>query len=255
MSEDGGSGMSRSLELLWGLREPPRKGPKPGLSLARVVDAAVQLADEEGLEAVSMGRLAERLGFTTMSLYRYVASKDELFLLMRDAAAGAPPPLAEPVTDWRAALGEWSWAQLALVRRHPWIVRLPITGPPLTPSMLTWMDSGVRALAGSGLLEPEKVAIIQMISGMVLTEVRLSEELAQAYAAAGITAEEAERRWSRTLARVVEAGRFPGLAATLASGMFDEPDTDPDAVFHFSIERLLDGIEVLTRSRQGAGDR
>ena len=79
------------LQLLWGLQERPRRGPKPGLSLERIVDAAIGLADAGGLAAVSMARVAAELGFTTMSLYRYVPTKDDLLELMVDAASGLPP--------------------------------------------------------------------------------------------------------------------------------------------------------------------
>ena len=80
-----------SVQLLWGLREPPRRGPKPSFTLGEVVAAAIDVADGEGLAAVSMARVAHQLGSSTMALYRYVASKDELLLLMSDAAVGPPP--------------------------------------------------------------------------------------------------------------------------------------------------------------------
>ena len=87
---DTESGLPPAVEQLWGLRGPGRArgGPKPALSLERIVAAAVELADAGGLAALSMSRLAEKLGFTTMSLYRYVASKDDLLVLVLDAALG-----------------------------------------------------------------------------------------------------------------------------------------------------------------------
>src|SRR6266511_609170 len=88
---DGGTGLPASLEAAWGLRARPSKGPKRGLSLERIVEAAVKVAASDGLEAVSMGRVAGDLGVSTMSLYRYVAAKDELLALMVDATAASPP--------------------------------------------------------------------------------------------------------------------------------------------------------------------
>src|SRR5580658_3820692 len=92
------------LDLLWGRRERGRRGPKPGLSVDGIVDAAVRIADAEGLEAVSMARVAKELGFTTMSLYRYVASKDELLQLMWNASAQGAETLELEGTGWRERL-------------------------------------------------------------------------------------------------------------------------------------------------------
>src|SRR5215212_7242206 len=122
------------LEQLWGLRGPGRRGgPKPALSVERIVSAAMELADAGGLAALSMSRLAEKLGFTTMSLYRYVASKDDLLVLLLDVGLGPPPdtPLPE---GWRAGCQEWAWALLAVYRRHMWAVELPISALPAGPN-------------------------------------------------------------------------------------------------------------------------
>lgn len=90
------TGLPASVEAAWGLRGRPTKGPRPGIGVERIVDAAVKLAATEGLQAVSMGRVAKELGASTMSLYRYVAAKDELFILMQEAATGLPPEDAPP---------------------------------------------------------------------------------------------------------------------------------------------------------------
>src|ERR1039458_8461205 len=82
MDEDTGTGLPASIEAAWGLRERPHKGPKPTLSLERIVQAAMHIAVTEGLGAVSMSRVATELGGATMSLYRYVAAKDALLALM-----------------------------------------------------------------------------------------------------------------------------------------------------------------------------
>ncbi|MEV4187163.1 TetR/AcrR family transcriptional regulator, partial [Streptosporangium canum] len=106
----------RSTELLWGTRS------RRGLSLERIVRAAIELADAEGLAAVSMRRVAERLGFTTMSLYRHVPGKAELVDLMRDEVMGGEPDAgADRRPGWRAELEAWARDGLALYRRHPWL--------------------------------------------------------------------------------------------------------------------------------------
>lgn len=78
------------VEVLWGPGPRPTRGPKPALSLERIARAGIEAADSDGLAAISMQRVAERLGFTKMSLYRYVPGKAELIALMTDTAIGAP---------------------------------------------------------------------------------------------------------------------------------------------------------------------
>ena len=104
-----------SIEAAWGIRERPRKGPKPGLSLPRIVEAAISVAERDGLAAVSMSRVAAELGASTMSLYRYVSAKDELLMLMADAAYGAPPVIcgrwwSTPTSSNRRRSRSWSRA-------------------------------------------------------------------------------------------------------------------------------------------------
>ena len=96
------------LDLLWGRRESGRRGPKPLLSIDAIVTAAVRLADAEGLEAVSMARVAKELGFTTMSLYRYVTNKDELLQLMWNASVQGAEDLVLAGSTWRERLREWA---------------------------------------------------------------------------------------------------------------------------------------------------
>jgi len=122
-----------TVAAAWGVRERSQKGPKPALSLARIVDAGVRVADSEGLDAVSMGRVAALLDTAPMSLYRHVSSKDELVRLMVDAAWGDSPGPTLAGEDWRAGLSRWAWAMRAALRRHPWAAHIPISGLPIMP--------------------------------------------------------------------------------------------------------------------------
>src|SRR2546430_15912316 len=94
-----------TVELLWGLRERPTRGPKPALSIERIAAAAVAVADVEGMAAVSMQRVASELDFTKMSLYRYVTGKDELIAAMIEAAGGGPPDPSEGPGGWGGGVG------------------------------------------------------------------------------------------------------------------------------------------------------
>lgn len=248
MEDDSDTGLPASIEAAWGLRERPRKGPRRGLSLERIVDAGVKVAVSDGLAAVSMGRVAGELGASPMSLYRYVAAKDELLALMVDAAVGVPPAAPSEAERWRAGLSRWAWGYLAVLRRHPWALRVPITGPPATPNQIAWLEVGLRVLRGTGLDEAEKLSVILLLSGYVRNSATVVADIYAAASASRRPEPEIMPTWSRQLRRVTDAKRFPALHAALASGVLDRDD-DPDDEFAFGLERVLDGVDALVRAR------
>lgn len=255
----GGGDLPASLEAAWGLRDRPAKGPKPGLSLERIVAAAVGVAASDGLAAVSMGRVAQELGASTMSLYRYVSAKDELYVLMQEAAVGPPEPLSalEAGAGWRAALTEWAAAQRERYHGHLWALRIPIGGPPATPNSIAWWEQGLQALGGSGLGEGDKTSVILLISNFVRSEALMMSDLAAAVTARGITPEELSASHERTLKRLVDPERHPGITRQLETGVMSEPD-EADYEFDFGMGVLLDGVEALIRraaDRSGTVDR
>jgi AcrR family transcriptional regulator len=245
---DTPTGLPASIEAAWGLRERPRKGPKPGLSLERIVQAAVKIAASEGLAAVSMNRVAGELGASAMSLYRYVAAKDELLALMVDAAIGTPPAKPEANESWRAGLSRWAWGYLDVLRRHSWALRIPISGPQVTPNLTAWLEDGLRSLRDTGLSEAEKLSVMLLLSGYVRNAATLDADIAAAASASGTPEAQIMPTWGRLLGRLTDAGQFPSLHAALASGVFDQDD-DPDDEFIFGLERVLDGIDALVRAR------
>lgn len=248
MDDEHGTGLPASIEAAWGLRERPTKGPKRGLSLERIVAAAVKLAVSDGLAAVSMSRVATELGASTMSLYRYVSAKDELLALMIDAAGGNPPAVPPSDEGWRVGLSRWAWAYRAVLIRHPWILRIPISGPPVTPNQIGWLEDGLRSLRDTGLTAHEKLEVILLVSGFVRNEATTAADITAASLASGSTLQEVMPTYGRLLARLTDAERFPELHAVIASGIFDVPD-DPDYEFVFGLERVLDGIDALMRAR------
>ena len=232
-----------SVAAAWGRRDRPSRGPKPGLSVERIVEAGVRVASNEGLAAVSMARVAQELGTSTMSLYRYVNAKDELLMLMVDAAIGPPPPTV-PDEGWRDALSRWAWSEHERIRQHPWAVRVPIAGPPTTPNQVAWMESVLWALRATGLAEDEKASVLLLLSGYVRNEATLTAELM----AAGFISDEQMMGYSRLLATLTDSDRFPALHAVLEAGVFDRADP-PEKEFGFGLERILDGVEALISSR------
>ena len=100
--------LPRAIALAWGIAAEPLRGPKREMSIERIVEAAVELADADGIGAVSMSSVAARLGYTTMSLYRYVSAKDDLLVLMTEEGIGLPPDHDPIDDDWRRGLQRWT---------------------------------------------------------------------------------------------------------------------------------------------------
>jgi AcrR family transcriptional regulator len=253
MDDDGGggTGLPASIEAAWGVRERPSKGPRPGLNLERIVRAAIRVAAADGLAAVSMSRVAADLGVSTMSLYRYVAAKDELLALMADLPFEQPPAPLGPGEGWRAGLSRWAWADLAVFRRNPWALRIPISGPPVTPNSIAWLERGLACLRDTGLHEGEKLSVILLLAGFVRNQATLDADISAARAAAGAAEQPMMASYGHLLARLTDPERFPALHALIASGVFDDEDGDLDADFVFGLERVLDGVDALVRARRG----
>lgn len=219
----------------------------------------MELADRDGLPGATLPKIAKELGVSPMSLYRHVGSKDELLVLMRDLALGAPPEVETAPDRWRAGLRQWTVAQRLVNHDRPWLPRLPIAGPPMGPHEIAWMEAGLSALSGTGLDWAAKVGSLTLLSGYVRHASLLAQEHAQGRSETGLSQEEAERAYGRTLARLITPDRFPQVALLFSSGLFeaapegayDDPATDHD--FVFGLERVLDGIAVaVDRARTAA---
>lgn len=234
------------LDLLWGRRERGRKGPRPGLSADSIVEAAIALADAEGLEAVSMARVAAELGFTTMSLYRYVASKDELFQLMWNASALGAENLVLEGDDWRARLRAWSVIQRELLDRHPWITQMPMAAPPVAPNSLIFLERGLEALDGSGLGDGDKLRVLGLIASYTLSEARMANDAARAARARAAGGGEPTAAWTfeALLRELVDQKTYPRLYR-IAWDAESAADTSEREEFLFGIDTILDGIQAL----------
>jgi AcrR family transcriptional regulator len=227
-----------SIELAWGRRDVGTRGPKRGLTLARIVEAGIKVALSDGVEALSMARVAGELGVGTMSLYRYVTAKDELLTLMVDTALGPAPPPA-PDEDWRAGLTRWAVGVRVAYRRHPWSLKVPIAGPPLGPNNVAWLDAALGALSATPLSEQQKLSTVLLVSGFVRSESTLTADFA-----AAAPGQQMMPGYGAMLAQLTDASSFPALHRAIASGALDDDD-DLDAEFTFGLDRILDGVEVL----------
>jgi AcrR family transcriptional regulator len=247
----GAGDPARTLALLWGATEPPSRGPKPGLSVEQVVRAAIELADAEGLAALSMRRVAERLGVGTMSLYTYVPAKAELIDLMLDAVLlEAVRPLEG---GWRARLEQIARENWALYRRHPWLLQVATARPPLGPGVTAKYEHELRAIDGIGLTDLEMDSVITLVVGFVHGAARGAFDAAQIEQRTGMTDEQWWEASAPVLERLVDFTRYPiasrvGTAAGEAHGSA----YNAEHAFEFGLQRVLDGVEALVRARQGS---
>ncbi|WP_141576716.1 TetR/AcrR family transcriptional regulator [Actinomadura sp. WMMA1423] len=248
VDETGEEILPASIAMAWGLQERPGRGPKRGLSLERIIATAIDVADTDGLTALSMGRVAADLGVTTMALYRYVGSKDELLILMTDSAYGPPPPAAEPREGWRAALSAWARALMDALRAHPWVLRVPVDGYPAAPNQLAWLEAGLASAEGTGLDAGQRLSTVLTLTGFVRSQAALSTDVANFASAEGKSDQEATSAYARLLEKLVTPARFPALTAVIMAGVMDRQES-ADAEFLFGLERFLDGIAVLADSQ------
>ena len=242
------------LDLLWGRRERGKRGPRAGLSADAIVAAAMRVADAEGLEAVSMARVARELRFSTMSLYRHVASKEELLQLMWNGSALGAESLVIEGDDWRSRLRAWAIIQRDMLDRHPWITQMPMAAPPVAPNSLHFVEHGLATLDETGLPDADKLRILGLLSSYTLSEARMANDAAraaaEAQAAAGDGASGPPVQFESLLRELVDEQTYPRLhriAWTPGAATVSERDE-----FLFGIDRILDGVAALIeRTRQG----
>lgn len=223
-----------SVEFLWGGRTQPTRGPKPALSLDGIADAAIAVADAEGLAAVSMQRVAADLGYTKMSLYRYLPGKAELVALMVERGMGDPPALSPQA--WRESLAEWARQLMAAFLRHPWSLAATVGARPLGPRELGWMESALAVLAGLPLTGAERLDAMVVLVGHARA---LAEQ---------VTSNNPEAQMSVAMAAVIQQHeeRFPHLAAAMGEAA---AAGQQDQAFDFGVERILDGLAALIDRR------
>ncbi|MFD5660743.1 TetR/AcrR family transcriptional regulator [Streptomyces hirsutus] len=244
--ETSGSGdITRTLDLLWGTGRRPSRGPKPGLTLERVVEAAVELADREGLGALSMRRIATELGTGTMSLYRYVPGKAELLDLMLDRVQRASEDPADfGDGHWRSALEVLGRSTLALYRRHPWLLEVNQTRPLLGPSALDGLEKVMSRIRPMGLSDPELLSAITAIEGYVVGAARTQLYQQEAERTSGLTDAEFWEAQQPALEKAILSGRYPVLASLAADTFSFDFDH-----FEFGLQRILDGLELFVTAR------
>lgn len=246
----GAGNLAATLDLLWGTQEPPSRGPKPSLSVEQVVRTAIAVADADGLDGLSMRRVADELSVGTMSLYRYVPGKSELVDLMVDVVQAELPTDTEPggPQTWRDGLTKVGRAEYALYKRHPWLLRISQARPLFGPHSMAAYDAALRTVDGLGLTVHEMASMAAAVSCYVQGTARITVEFDTAARRSGISD---EQWWGAQLPLMTAAfaqGRYPTLAAVYEGGAYDSEDDFFS--FEFGLQRVLDGIGVFISARR-----
>lgn len=243
---DEGSDGAQGVEFLWGRQTGNAGGRRPRIDAVKIIRTAIGIADAEGLDAVSMQRIAGDLGYAAMSLYRYVPSKALLVDAMSDHAFGTPP--AHDDRSWRGGVHRWADALWELYLRHPWMVRVPNRTAPTGPNELAWFEALLNPLAKAALTHAEMVALATFISSSVRDLARIATELVPGALSYG-----------DVLRGVLDGDGFPTLASVIRSGTFDTAGTEQDdgikPVVALGLDKLMDGIEAGKQPTSTGGSR
>ncbi|MFG2498845.1 TetR/AcrR family transcriptional regulator [Streptomyces sp. NPDC048441] len=232
------AGRAAEPEVIWARPERAGRGPKPAYSRADIAAAAVRIADADGIDAVSMRRVAGELGCGTMSLYNYVPRKEDLYELMVDAVSGEYElPAGPPGGDWRAEMLALGRQIRQIMRRHPWLPRIMSSLHGFSPNALRYLEHCLGALEGLDAPYGTKIELIGMINGSVMTYV--ANEFAVAERARALPWSEEREQQVRLayLAGQVAGGAYPRLAAALAQA---PAPGDAEELFERMLNRLLD---------------
>ncbi|AUS77020.1 hypothetical protein C1701_00130 [Actinoalloteichus sp. AHMU CJ021] len=224
----------RAVLLAWGRSPATTKGPRPRWTLEQLLAAAVRLGDEQGIDAITMSGLAKALGSGTMSLYRYVESREDLVILAADHALG--PGGAPEGAGWRDRLRAWVRDLREAYERHPWLTAIPVGTEPLLPSYLHRLESGLACLEPTGISGERAVTVLTMLWTYTRGEVEQSAQLAT-------LAEEAATGVNEVLAARLRALTGDALPRVLATLEQEAASTASDHdEFDAAISIVLDGL-------------
>jgi AcrR family transcriptional regulator len=250
--------LPRSLMLLWAERPQGQRGPRPKLSVERIAQAAVRVADTDGLEALSMQRIAGELGYSTMSLYNHIPSKELLLEVVADIGAGTPPDLGD-TDDFRHAVRRWVGALWAGFQFRPWMLRVPLDHASVGPNQLAWLDRLLRPLLAAGLVGGEARVAALHLTAVVRGTAQISMNMtASSKTDAGIPRTNADL--AQVVAEFVDPKDYPALTAVHAAELADkhpEHETDGEGLpfeLSFGVNRFLDGVESWVAAQTRRAD-
>jgi AcrR family transcriptional regulator len=249
MAERSGAGdPARTLELLW--RKPGEvrgtRGPKQRTTVDAVIAAAIEIADTDGLGALTIRAVAAELGITAMATYTYIPGKAELLDLMLDDVYGRTPRSDLAELPWRERVSIIAGENRDMLERHPWVAQLATTRPPLGPGLIAKYEHELRAFDGLGLSDLDMDSALTYVLGFVTAVARIAIDTQQATTDSGITDHTWWERSAPLLTDVFDESRYP-LAARVGAAAGQAHDSAYSAAhaFDFGLARVLDGLAPL----------
>ncbi|MET8158166.1 TetR/AcrR family transcriptional regulator C-terminal domain-containing protein [Sphaerisporangium sp. NPDC005289] len=234
-------------------REPAAADDGRNPARARLVRTAIEIADAEGIAALSMRRAAAALGVPTMSLYRHVQGKDELVLLMADTVFGAEFTPVPSARTWRERLELVARQHWAMYRRHCWLAQVQsFTRPLMSHNALAGTEWVMQGLTGLGLRPNELLHLVVTVYSYVHGVAVNLEGEAQARQESGVTDDEWMAAQAPAFAGLLSSGEFPAFSRILRS---PGVELDLDSLFEFGLLSLLDGIAVRVQAARGRTGR
>lgn len=230
---------------IWMWPERPARGPKPIYSRAQITEAAVRLADAEGLEAATMRRIAAEIGAGAMSLYRYVPNRDNLVELMADQVMGEIDVTDMPSGDWRADLTRYAGEQRTMWLRHPWIATVQRSLPSFGPNQLLLIERLMGVLDAFVPID-ENLGLVALLNSYVEGTVREEISTAQEFRRSGLSESEWMERSYPYVDRLVKSGEYPIFTKIVMEAR--HPHLSHDAQFRNGLLRVLDCIAAALPS-------
>ena len=222
-------------------------GAERDLSRQRIVRVAIEVADAEGLEALSMRGIAARVGAATMSTYRHITSKDDLVMLMADAAFGELPPAThDDGAGWRERVAGAVRTLWTLHRRHPWLAHLsPLTRPLPLPHLLAHGEQILAAFADTDL-DPHTTLDLQVLLYSYVQGLAINiEREAHAVATTGVSDDEWMRQQGPAMGAIAATGLYPSFARLMDTFAARGYDLDLDRIFELGLGLMLDGLTPI----------
>jgi AcrR family transcriptional regulator len=232
---------SSQHDLIWMRPERPQRTQPTGLNREQIVHAAIELADAEGELAVSMRRIAAKLGVGTMSLYWYLSSKQDLFDLVLDALFGEIALPTLPSGDWRADLHLLASQMRSLLLRHPWLSALLNSHPPLGPHGLRYAEFCFAALERCGVDSATMISVVETLNGYVMgfVQSKIAEMAARQHRRL------TEQGWRKAIAPYIRKVAMTGQYPTVARLLLEENTLNNEETgFAFGLDCVLDGIAL-----------
>jgi AcrR family transcriptional regulator len=241
---------ARSLALLWRTSEPASRKAVADLSIDKIVATAVAVADADGIDALTMRAVSDRLGVGTMSVDTYVPGKGELLDLMVDAVYGEIATVEIPGADWAERLAGIARANWELLRRHPWMLRLGnSTRPVLGPNTMAKYENELRAIDGIPISDVRLDTVLTLAIGHAQNAARMAADAADTAKASGMTDDQWWSSYAGHLRRMVDPARYP-TATRVGSAAGEEHNAahDPTYLFGLGLRLLIDGVRAMSRA-------